>query len=160
VARGNTSDKQLILGFLEYLLAHGTATLSDILPSTSPWQEYAKDHDLLGWDNFLEGRMALSLLKAQRDLPRHNNCQLSKHNWVATLVQHLLGISHRQWVYQNTKVHLKLKEGRSLSEHEAIMEEVWHMMAVDPDDLLPCHQSLLQEDYKQLGEAPTTYRLQ
>jgi hypothetical protein len=51
-------DEQLILGILDYLLARRTTTLSTIIPSDLPLQPYAVDHVHLGWDNFLEGRVA------------------------------------------------------------------------------------------------------
>jgi hypothetical protein len=38
------------------------------------------------------------------------------------------------------------------AEHLTIIELVKDMMLVDPADLLPCHRSLLQVDFRRLGE--------
>lgn len=39
------------------------------------------------------------------------------------------------------------------SQHEEVIELVKDMMLVDPADLLPQHQHLLQQDYRKLGES-------
>eukprot|EP00956_Cyclotella_meneghiniana_P031953 scaffold85772_cov22-Cyclotella_meneghiniana.AAC.2 len=75
--------------------------------------------------------------------------------WGSHLVQHLLNITHRQWLYRNARIHLRKAEGLTSSEHEDIFSLVKEMMLVDPADLLPQHRQLLEQDYKQLGEGST-----
>jgi hypothetical protein len=153
-------DDTLALGIIDYLLARGTKTLSELLPPDKTLQEYAADHDHLGWSNFLEGRIARSLTALQQGYILQGNCRMNIRTWATTLIHHLLGITHRQWIYRNAKVHLKTIEGRTHDEHFAILQEVRQFLQVDPEGLLPCHQALLQEDCRLLGEGSTTYRIQ
>ena len=58
--------------------------------------------------------------------------------WASHLVQHLLNITHRQWLlYRNARIHLRKVEGLTAAEHEDVIELVKDMVMVDPADLLP-----------------------
>ena len=77
-------------------------------------------------------------------------CSWSKH-----LLQHLINITHQQWLYQNARLHLHMVERKIMTENQKIMLEVSDMMLVDPLELLPCHVSLLQQDFLLLTERCT-----
>jgi hypothetical protein len=149
-------DETLILGILDYLLARGDRSMSSLLPQETRWQAYAREHDLLGWDNFLEGRMTKSLLRLQKDFLYRSGSTMSIRAWATTFIHLLIGIMHQQWVYRNASVHIKLVEGRTQEEHRQVMDEVRKLLDVDPEELLPCHRDMLQEDFHHLGEGSTT----
>ena len=118
----------------------------------------ARDIDDLGWDCLLEGRVPTSLIDLQSFCLRKHNSWWKIKTWASHLVQHLLNITHRQWLYRNARIHLRKAEGLTNSEHEDIFELVKDMMLVDPSDLLPRHRQLLEQDYKQLGSGSTVAR--
>ena len=89
------------------------------------------------------------------DSPSHIKIKM----WSELFLQHLIGITHRQWTYRNARVHLKKIEGRTEQEHEEVFDEVRHMMLLDPVELLPKHQRLLEVDFAKLGEGSTEDRL-
>eukprot|EP00956_Cyclotella_meneghiniana_P010624 scaffold14801_cov53-Cyclotella_meneghiniana.AAC.1 len=60
-------DEDLVEGFMDYIIAGGTKQLVEVLGDDSEYLEYAEEHDRLGWDCFLEGRISHSLLETQRD---------------------------------------------------------------------------------------------
>ena len=152
-------DEGLVCGVRDYLLACGKKTLQSLLSPESPWQEYAQDHDHLGWASFTEGRIAHSLVLLQRDFLFRHKSTMTVQTWATQLAQHLLSITHRQWTYRNAKLHLKKLDGRTEWEHCRIIQEVREMMLVDPEDMLPCHHNLLHMDFERLGQANSTYRL-
>jgi hypothetical protein len=69
-----------------------------------------------------------------------------------------LSITHNQWIYRNTQLHLRLVEGKTLAEHDAVMEEVLRLLATEPDDMRPQHRSLLTLDMEKLGSGSTADR--
>eukprot|EP00956_Cyclotella_meneghiniana_P002951 scaffold3544_cov46-Cyclotella_meneghiniana.AAC.2 len=73
-------------------------------------------------------------------------------------LQHLLNITHRQWLYRNARIHLRKVEGLTAAEHEDVIELVKDMVMVDPADLLPRHRHLLARDFRKLGEGATVDR--
>jgi hypothetical protein len=140
-------DDELSLGLLDYLLAQGKRSLRSLLRPDSKYLLYADEHDRLGWDNFLEGRVSNTLFQLQHENLVQAGSSWRIQTWAKKFVQHLLEITHRQWSYRNARVHLKKAEGRTTQEHEVVMNEVRQMMLVDPSELLPEHRALLQMDF-------------
>jgi hypothetical protein len=153
-------EDEMVLAFLDYLLAQGKRTLTSLLHPDSKYFVYAEEHDRLGWDNFLEGRVSNTLFQLQHETLASAGSNWRIKSWAKKFVQHLLEITHRQWNYRNARVHLKKVEGRTAQEHEKIMQEVRQMMLVDPSELLPEHRHLLSTDYTRLGSGSTVERIQ
>ena len=69
-------------------------------------------------------------------------------------MRQLLLLTHQQWLYRNCTVHYKA-DGRSLPQHERILQKVTQLLQTDEDDLLPEDRELLQIDFVQLADGPT-----
>ena len=69
-----------------------------------------------------------------------------------------LDITQQQWLYRNSRIHIRQVEGLSLTDHEHILQKVRSLIGTDPMDLLPQHRSLLQVDFEALGEGTSTDR--
>ena len=152
-------DDDLAEALLDYLLARGNIPLSKLVTDSPQLWEYAAEHDSLGWQNFIEGRISTTLFSLQQDWLHEADSKLSIKTWGGTLVQHILSISHRQWSYRNATIHLKKAEGRTKEEHIAVIKEVKQAMLLDPVELLPQHQRLLEVDFGRLGSGTTEQRL-
>ena len=65
--------------------------------------------------------------------------------------------THRQWTYRNNITHYKPSEGKTVSEHEKIDQQVLDLMQLDPSELPLHHQHLLiRENFDKLGASSTT----
>lgn len=153
-------DNCLNLDLLDYLLVRGHGSLQSILADQPALSQYAKDHDHLGWQSFMEGQISQSLLDLQAGYLYKSGSRLRIKSWSIQLIQHLLSITHRQWSYRNARMYIHKKEGRTSTEHSQIMDEVCHMMLIDPSNLLPCHRHLLEQDSEHLGSTCTTDHIQ
>jgi hypothetical protein len=153
-------NESLILGILDYLLGRGTQQLRALLQHNPSLAHYATDHDHLGWQNFLEGRIASSLLALQERYLKEAGSRLRIQSWSTSFIQHLLGITHKQWIYRNVSIHLKVKDGHTAIEHRDLLDEVRNMMQTEPSDLLQRHQHLLDQDWYKMGSCTTSDRLQ
>ena len=141
----------------KYLLGQDQLTMADCC--TDPlFAELARVHDLLGWDNFLEGRISKGYLDAHRLTGRGDPSYYDVINWGKGLVERLVRITHKQWLFRNCHVHFKKLEGLSPAQHDDIFERVVSLMDTDPSDLLPCHQHLLEIDFEQMGFGSSTDR--
>eukprot|EP00956_Cyclotella_meneghiniana_P002772 scaffold3271_cov46-Cyclotella_meneghiniana.AAC.3 len=56
--RDTNMDNELVEGLLDYINAGGDKTQEDILDRDSPFMDYAREHDKLVCNCFLEGRVA------------------------------------------------------------------------------------------------------
>lgn len=99
-------DTQLIECLEDYLLACGSDSMFQMASPFPTFHAIAVDVDDLGWDNLLEGRVPRSLVALQLGYLRRNKSSWKIKTWSSHLVQHLLNITHRQWLYRNARIHL------------------------------------------------------
>lgn len=133
-------DGRIVDCILTYLEHRGEMTMSSIANQMPLFANIARDVDALGWDCLLEGRVPASLIDLQSFYLRKHKSWWKIQTWASQLIQHLLNITHRQWLYRNARIHLRKLEGMTNSEHEDIFELVKDMMLIDPSDLLPRHR--------------------
>lgn len=151
-------DEDIISAFRHYLRSYGEGSMVQLLSGRAEFLAYAMDHDTLGWDNFLEGRVATSLIRLQTGFLHRAGSRMQIRTWAKKFVQLLLNITHRQWLYRNARIHLRAVEGKTEQEHLQVIRAVRNMMLVDPATLLPEHRKLLELDFLRLGEGSTVDR--
>ena len=149
-------DINLVECLEEYFLRRGKRSLAIISASFPYLSQWAVEMDELGWDNFMEGWIGSKLFELQKEsLKRVGSCQHIK-SWSTEFIHQVLGITHKQWIFRNTRTHICLMEGKTESEHKAIMEQVSQLLFTDPELLLPQHRYLLDLDFSELGSGTTT----
>ena len=137
-----------------YLLARGGKTLSSLISPSSPFSLLARFHDRLGWDNFLEGRISTLWVEMRHHEVESDNLQTTAEYWAKGLIRRLIQIIHRQWIYRNSTVHMKVKGGLTQTQHDHLMNTIEDYLHVDPMSLLPEDRSLLTIDFDALAAAP------
>ena len=90
---------------------------------------------------------------------RTEETRWTAERWAKGLIQRLLGITHRQWLYRNAVVHFKGPDGYTQAEHDRILTKMKDYLWVDPQDLLPRDRGLLDEDFTSLGNSPAAGEL-
>jgi hypothetical protein len=139
----------------KYLEGHGESTMESLLVrKRSKYTMAVWIHDKLGWDNFLEGRICSAWLHLRQDDIRTRNLRRSAGKWMKELMRRLLQITHQQWTYRNATVHLKVKDGRTMAQHEAIVAEILECAHVDPAELLEEHKHLVGCNFTKLVMGP------
>ena len=118
----------------------------------------ARDFDKLGWENFMEGRICKSLFVLQHKWLHQLGSRRSISAWSRGFLSKVLNITHRQWLYRNARIYIRVAEGLTLPAHDQIMTKVSTLMGTDPTELLPRHRHLLDWDFGNLGEGPTVDR--
>jgi hypothetical protein len=112
------------------------------------------DIDNLGWDCFVEGRISYSLIVSIKPMLLRYNPQGSVEDWGANLIQSLLSLTHKQWLYQNSNVHY-VSEGLTTQQHDKLQAKIYKLMRTKHSALLPWHQHFLTIDFVELGHGPT-----
>ena len=133
--------------------------MTDLAPRGSAYHSFAVIHDRLGWRSFLEGRISTVLVHEMHQHLATTPARINASDWAKGLVNFLLRITHRQWIYRNNVVHYRV-EGRPIKRHEEIIAEMQMLMQVDSRTLLPRLRHLYEEeDFEALGAGSTTNRL-
>ena len=146
----------------QYLKGHSKVTMRSCLnQGQERFAKLAKDTDALGWDSFIEGRIAKEWEKVSAGEHRNMGTNFKAEKWGAMLVDKLLQLTHRQWILRNTEIHYKLPDGFSLAQHEDVFNHALHLwQTLDPDELLDRHQHLLKMNDRELGKcSPLRRRL-
>ena len=126
---------------------------------TNKYSAYAllsKVQDRLGWDNFVESRISTLWLDTVEPFLRHAS-RKSIQQWGKSFIDSLLSLTHKQWIFRNSKVHFKT-DGLTASQHDVLETTVRTLMATQPSSLLAKDRYLLSEDFTQLGEGPAVIR--
>ena len=69
------------------------------------------------------------------------------------IILQLLQITHRQWSYRNGSIHLRVKDGMTMHQHELLMRRCEELLWTDPSQLLEEDQALLDIDFTALGSS-------
>ena len=152
------SHPEITLAVHSYLRYRGRVTMRQICQDSQVLTLFAKEIDLLGWRNFTEARLPKSLFVIQEAWLKASGTILSIESWAKQLLLRIINITHKQWLYRNSRIHIKHVEGLTLIDHKRIMNHTRTLIATDPMDLLPQHRSLLYTDYETLGNGPTLAR--
>jgi hypothetical protein len=81
---------------------------------------------------------------------------VSAELWARKLSRELIVFTHKQWTYRNGVVHYCPSENMTISEHEAIDEQLQSLLSLTPNDLLPQHRHLLTaENFTDLASGPS-----
>ncbi len=78
----------------------------------------------------------------------------SVEKWGANLIQSLLSLTHKQWLYHNSNVHY-ISEGLTARQHDELQAKIYELMKTKQSALLQQHQHFLTIDFVELGRGPT-----
>ncbi len=119
------------------------------LGSMSPaMREAVEAQDAIGWTEFLHGKVALKITRLQESYPILSSHRTRSHNWTKKLVEHLILISHSQWLFWNFSLHHKTKGYLQRKAREDIQCKVTSLANTCPDKIPPdCHY-LLEIDHR------------
>ena len=129
--------------------------MSDIAPPSLHYRYllFIKYQDILGWQNFVEGRFLRYMVQLQREYLADRETWLTAESWSRGLIERVLRITHRQWLRRNATIYYRLPDGRTQAEKEALATRIMNLMWTDPSDLLPDDRELLDTDFEALGKA-------
>ncbi len=144
-------DDKVVQLSKQYLLAGGARTLTLLLKPNSRLGVEARFHDHLGRDCFLEVQQCALWVEHRAQHIKWANLTRSSDFWAQGLMQRLLQMTHAQWAYRNSTVHLEVKEGRTTAAHETILETMEGFLHTDPEQILEKHCHLIFSDFAALA---------
>ena len=137
-----------------YLLSQGGTLMTDCVHGGN--QELinvARERDRLGCDSLLEGRITTLWLPLVSQLLSKLSCSLLPLSWGRKFINKLHNIIHKQWIYPNTFIHYWDTDGLTTLEHHKIINRVEEYALIDPEELLPRHQYLMEAAFETLGSS-------
>ena len=137
-----------------YLLNQGRRTMVDCTLPSLRFLPIFIDIINLGWDCFEKGRIPYSFIGTIKPMLLRCNPHGSIEKWGANLIQSLLSLTHKQWLYHNSNVHY-ISEGLTAQQHEELQAKIYELMKTKQSALLQQHWHFLTIDFVELGRGPT-----
>jgi hypothetical protein len=135
-------------------LAKGRLQWKICVPPHSSYLLTSQSQDRLGWDCFVGGHITVLFLECIYLLFLHWTPQKSLEKWGVRFLKSLLNLTHKQWIFWNADVHLKIN-GLTQEQHMEVLSHIQSLMETIPSDHLPCHHHLLDNFFYNLGNAET-----
>ena len=107
----------------------------------------AESQDLIGWRNFMEGRISSDITALQRNHLTLTGSRLTVKSWTSKFISMILHITHSQWISRNFMLHDNSMGYLHLKEHTDA--------AIQIDSLMQCRPSSIPTDSHFLLEFDT-----
>jgi len=112
----NNTNHELAYWIPKYIGCRGTVAFADLGPMSPSMMQVAKSQDVIGWRNFMEGRVSRHIMRLQRIHLLDTSSRLTTTSWMKQFISRILHITHSQWLFRNYMLHdsnagdLKLRE--------------------------------------------------
>jgi hypothetical protein len=111
----------------KYILSQDTLSWNDCLPSncSTMLQTLATTQDMLGWDNFIEGRISKVFLSYVEPSLFSSRRRLSPKRWGIKFIGYVIALTHKQWLFRNSHVHFKkLEHCNRIAGHGVVIQAI------------------------------------
>jgi hypothetical protein len=153
----NWMDPELAFWIEKYLLFCSTRSFSSLVeeggPVTPLVSTAAASQDLIGWVEFLHGKVSVEFRTIQDIHCTLSSCRMTGEDWMKAFVLHLIQISHLQWIFCNFTLHDKQRGYPSLLKQATVLKEVDWLLDTAPEDIPAGSQYLLELNYSALFNA-------
>jgi hypothetical protein len=139
----------------KYILARGSLKFRDVEGLPGELWRLAEEQDLIGWDNFMEGKISSQFEVIQHEHLLNAPTVMNASDWSKQFISKLLHITHGQWIYRNiSRHHTKLGLLKDM-ERRQLLVEIDRLMSIDPSEVPEESKFLLEIDFRAIRVAST-----
>ena len=140
------TDCEIAYWIPKFIRCRGVNNMEDLGKMSEGMKMLAVSQDIIGWHNFMEGRISRHFYNIQCVHLAMSSSYLNGKDWTKQCIDRILRITHSQWIYRNVCLHDR-KEG-CLHHHE--MEEMddkaEELAEINPAELPKESRFLLEMD--------------
>ena len=117
----------------------------------------AQSQDVIGWDNFLKGKISAQFATVQRDHLLLSGSTMVASDWTTRFITRLLHLTltHGQWLYRNISRNHHTHGLLIEEERKTLLREIDTYMHLSPEEVPDESKFLLEIDFKQIRTAST-----
>jgi hypothetical protein len=149
----NRTEGEMAYYIEKYLLFRGSRTFASLGPMSPRMQKAAISQDLIGWDEFLHGKVSVEFLAIQGPYCVINGGRLTGEDWMKKFISHLIHISHSQWIFRNFTLHDHTRGYLRLQERKEVLAQIEQLVDCDPDEIPEGSKFLLEMDFETLYDS-------
>ena len=117
------TNSELVYWIPKYILFRGQRPMASLGPMSARMLRAAQSQDLIGWREFMEGKISKEIAAIQCTHSAVPPCRMNGDDWMKHFISHVIHISHSQWIFRNTTLHDKLRDTLHLREHMDVLQE-------------------------------------
>ena len=110
----------------------------------------AASQDLIGWTEFLHGKISIDIEKIQDLHCTLSSCRITGSDWMKGMASHLMHASHSQWILRNFTLHDKQRGYLRLQQRKDLLRELDKLIDTPPEEIPEGSKYLLELDYSDL----------
>ncbi len=146
MAKSENTHHEILYWVPKYILCQGTVPFADLGPMSPRMMEVALSQDLIGWRNFMEGRISKRFGSLQRAHISSSETRISIHSWTRQFISRILHITHCQWLFRNFAIHDASAGLLRTNEKAHTAALISGLMETRPSQLPPESRFLLEFD--------------
>ena len=81
-----------------YILLRGQRTMTGLGPMSASIRQAAASQDMIGWREFMEGKVSTKIADIQRTHVAAAPCMMNGDDWMRHLISHILHMTQSQWI--------------------------------------------------------------
>ena len=150
--KDNNTDPELRYWIPKYIRGRGRLCFSELGRMSTDVEQAARDQDIIGWRNFMEGRVCLQIETIQHAHLLLSDSLLNTDMWMRLFISKLLHISHSQWILRNFMIHDSTVGFLRLKDRLDLITKIAELSSTNPSDLPEESRFLLEIDTNRLAE--------
>ena len=158
LSKGDKTDAELAYYIPKYVLARGTIRFQDLGMMSPEVRLLAEEQDLIGWQNFIDGRISRKFGEVQSKYLAVTEGHLNGRDWVRGLLSCVLQLTHSQWLYRNMTLHDKAGGSLRNLKIEQMRSKVENLACTDPSALPEESRFLLELDGERYVKGDANFR--
>jgi hypothetical protein len=144
------TDSELAFYIPKYILFRGMRSMSSLGPMSARMAKAARSQDMIGWREFMEGRVSKEFLMIQTGHCALAPTRLNGGDWMRQFINRILLISHSQWIFRNFTLHDQVRGYLRLQERKEVLREIDRLIDLEPTEIPAESRFLLEFDFDSL----------
>lgn len=124
--------------------------MSSLGPMSARMAKAARSQDMIGWREFMEGRVSKEFLTIQKGHCALAPTRLNGDDWMRQFINRILLISHSQWIFRNFTLHDQVRGYLRLQERKEVLREIDRLIDLEPTEVPAESRFLLEFDFDSL----------
>ena len=148
--RYNKTEPELACWIIKYILMRDSKPWSGMGDMSDQMLLLAQSQDIIGWRRFTEGYLSKHI-HARQDLHlKMTSNQMNSTEWTKQFISKILQITHSQWIFRNISLHDKTHGYLHKKSTEELLEEIYRLAELDPDNVPTESRFLLEVNMGEL----------
>lgn len=136
----------------KYIMCRGAVKFVDLGKMSPAMSKLAAAQDLIGWRNFMEGRISTHFHRLQQLHLVGTSTYMTPRIWLKQFVSRILHITHSQWIFRNFMLHNSLQGYLHMNSRLELMAKIEELLETGEDEVPDDRRFLLDLELSEIED--------